>query len=605
VILFIYLLKQNPYKMSFITFVTERLADITARLNAIGTNAKKIDELPVQSTLDTASKIHVSKGGTSQSLSVQKIIDAVNSGSYDKLISIGDITLVGNEATIPADAQWKINEIYYSNLADIVIPINLCNGGFKRKVILVANTSNNIILINGDETDGSIVIRPNIPPGTVLVTEMDVTDSEIGTPTPPILGDIYVKKTERSNVFLTGSGVIDELILADEKATIVFNGSVTELKCITYSLLPYNGKKVILLNLQATPVTIKNATGTGVHFNLPNNEDYILKPNQAIEFYCDFTSFPYAHHRFIGEIRNQISDIENLETELNDRYTKSEADALLGNKLDASAYNQHFKGVYLTLSALNAAHPTGISGDAAQVNEVGATDVVNYSWDAEENIWVNNGTGGSGAVNTDALPEGTVNLYFQTARVLATLLTGISFATGGAIVSTDSVLVAFGKLQKQISDLFTDTVFGTFLNSLNAKITPVDADSISIVDSADSNKAKKVSLTNFWTYIKSKADTFYAPKTIPVFVISANTTLTDAHNGSIIILSTSCTVTIPNGLMIGFGCSFSTLAGVTYSQSLGGSVTLLNNVGTTMAEKLSFTLQNTLTTNQYLTVGNL
>ncbi len=54
---------------------------------------------------------------------------------------------------------------------------------------------------------------------------------------------------------------------------------------------------------------------------------------------------------------------------------------------------------------------------------------------------------------TDALAEGATNLYFTVARVLATVLTGISFATGGAIVSTDTVLQAFGKIQKQINDL--------------------------------------------------------------------------------------------------------------------------------------------------------
>jgi len=59
----------------------------------------------------------------------------------------------------------------------------------------------------------------------------------------------------------------------------------------------------------------------------------------------------------------------------------------------------------------------------------------------------------SGPANTDTLTEGSTNLYFTTARVLATLLTGISFATGGAIVSTDTVLVAFGKIQKQITDI--------------------------------------------------------------------------------------------------------------------------------------------------------
>lgn len=127
----------------------------------------------------------------------------------------------------------------------------------------------------------------------------------------------------------------------------------------------------------------------------------------------------------------------------------------LNLKLDASAYNDRFKGVHLTEAALNTAYPTANAGDSAQVNEVGATDVLNYNWDAEVNIWVPNAVSSSGATNTDQLPEGTSNLYFNTARVLAALLTGISFVTGGAIVSTDSVLVAFGKLQKQINDNVT------------------------------------------------------------------------------------------------------------------------------------------------------
>jgi len=74
---------------------------------------------------------------------------------------------------------------------------------------------------------------------------------------------------------------------------------------------------------------------------------------------------------------------------------------------------------------------------------------------------------------TDSLAEGVTNLYFQTARVLATVLTGISFATGGAIVSTDTILQAFGKIQKQITDalasitlkqdILTDVNFGSFI----------------------------------------------------------------------------------------------------------------------------------------------
>ena len=59
-------------------------------------------------------------------------------------------------------------------------------------------------------------------------------------------------------------------------------------------------------------------------------------------------------------------------------------------------------------------------------------------------------------LSTDNLPEGSVNLYFTLARVLAVALSGVSFATNAAITASDTVLSAFGKLQKQITDLIAN-----------------------------------------------------------------------------------------------------------------------------------------------------
>lgn len=63
---------------------------------------------------------------------------------------------------------------------------------------------------------------------------------------------------------------------------------------------------------------------------------------------------------------------------------------------------------------------------------------------------------GSSAGTTDNVPEGATNLYFTAARVRGTQLTGLSVATGGAIVATDTVLQAFGKLQNEMSLRLTD-----------------------------------------------------------------------------------------------------------------------------------------------------
>lgn len=51
---------------------------------------------------------------------------------------------------------------------------------------------------------------------------------------------------------------------------------------------------------------------------------------------------------------------------------------------------------------------------------------------------------------TDAVVEGAVNLYFTEPRVRASVLTGLAAVTGASINSTDSVLLALGKVQKEV-----------------------------------------------------------------------------------------------------------------------------------------------------------
>jgi hypothetical protein len=55
--------------------------------------------------------------------------------------------------------------------------------------------------------------------------------------------------------------------------------------------------------------------------------------------------------------------------------------------------------------------------------------------------------------STDAVPEGSTNLYFTVARVLATIVSGLSLSTISTVTATDTILAAIGKLQAQITSL--------------------------------------------------------------------------------------------------------------------------------------------------------
>lgn len=88
---------------------------------------------------------------------------------------------------------------------------------------------------------------------------------------------------------------------------------------------------------------------------------------------------------------------------------------------------------------------------------------------------------------TDALVEGTTNLYFLAARVLAAVLTGLSLATGTPVTAADTVLVAIGKLQNQITARLP--IVAAFTNAL---ISGTNASSTFDVSAAPSGNSTQV-----------------------------------------------------------------------------------------------------------------
>lgn len=76
---------------------------------------------------------------------------------------------------------------------------------------------------------------------------------------------------------------------------------------------------------------------------------------------------------------------------------------------------------------------------------------------------VDKGGTGSETLDSDVVPEGATNKYFTGARVLQSVLTGLSTATSTVITATDNVLAAMGKLQAQIT--------GRALKGVNSDIT--------------------------------------------------------------------------------------------------------------------------------------
>lgn len=112
----------------------------------------------------------------------------------------------------------------------------------------------------------------------------------------------------------------------------------------------------------------------------------------------------------------------------------------------AAAYLPSFVDDVLEFANLAAFPATGESGKIYVALDSNKT----YRWGGSSYIEISPSPG-----STDAVAEGATNLYHTAARVLNTVLAGLSLASGAAVVDTDGVLVAFGKLQRQINDLAT------------------------------------------------------------------------------------------------------------------------------------------------------
>jgi hypothetical protein len=105
----------------------------------------------------------------------------------------------------------------------------------------------------------------------------------------------------------------------------------------------------------------------------------------------------------------------------------------LNLKLDASAYNEYNKGVYSSLFQLNTAHPTALAGSYALV-DTGVGNEADFYWFDLDDGWVTNG--GMSLANTDALVEGSTNLYFTSARAISAVTATINAAVAASLEPT-------------------------------------------------------------------------------------------------------------------------------------------------------------------------
>lgn len=200
------------------------------------------------------------------------------------------------------------------------------------------------------------------------------------------------------------------------------------------------------------------ASGTSDHTLLTNIG---TNTHSQIDSHIGSTSNPHS----VTKTQVGLGNVDN--TSDAEKPISTLTQTALNLKLDASAYNNHFRGKYVSLVALQTAIPTATDGDYALV-DAGIEDEADlHLWDAQDGWVLGSSTSPS---TTDALTEGSTNLYFTAERVRNALLSGLSTVTNAAIAATDSVLAALGKLQAQVTALGTSKADLALANFTNLQV---------------------------------------------------------------------------------------------------------------------------------------
>jgi hypothetical protein len=145
---------------------------------------------------------------------------------------------------------------------------------------------------------------------------------------------------------------------------------------------------------------------------------------------------------------------------------------------------------------------------------------------------VNTKTGAVVLTTTD-INEGT-NEYFTAARVRAVVLTGLSLVTNAVISATDSVLVAFGKLQAQITaNLTTLTTHVADTNNPHAVTkTQVGLSNVANVDTTNASNISSGTLADarLSSLVTTQGNTFNTANKLVQLDASAKLPSVDGSN---------------------------------------------------------------------------
>ena len=186
---------------------------------------------------------------------------------YNKITAQTGFSLVGQDLTVNADWIWMLENLLYTNTADVVINIPYCATGYSRIDYVVPNNSNGFTVITGVESN-TVPIAPTIPNEGMFVTWCVVDDGSVVVNNSG-LGDIYLLKSEEKTYQAGANIAIDETDPLNPIISSTVVGGGTSLTDASLRIYNDGTNDVIGSNVSTFKSKFTWLTGNSTTFTLP------------------------------------------------------------------------------------------------------------------------------------------------------------------------------------------------------------------------------------------------------------------------------------------------------------------------------------------------
>lgn len=370
-----------------------------------------------------------------------------------------------------------------------------------------------------------------------------------------LINDNGVPKTQRPIVNFIGFTVADNPGTNSTDITVAGGGGTG---------LPNGGTAgQILKKNSSTNGDATFATLTKTDVNLPNvdNTSDANKPVSTAQAAADTATLASAQTYADGLVTSILKDQGNYDASSNTFPVASNTNPVVGTVKKGFLWTISVPGTLGGVAVTSGDVVRALTDTPGQTSSNWVVTENNIGYVPENSANKNQNSGYAGLNSsgnfiklTDNLTEGSTNLYFTESRVRSTLLTAISFATNAAITAADSALTAFGKLQKQITDLIATVggkesslgnpasdgqVLSSTALGVRSWITPSGGSGATFATQAEAETAATASVNTdasnavtssprslfwFWAKIKTLSQTFGAQITFSAAPVLSTTT---------------------------------------------------------------------------------